>query len=120
MRKFVTLFMMLMLSGVLAFAQNRVVTGRVIDDRGTPVPYATISEVGKNNAVTADENGNYTITVGQNSRLTISSAGFTDQTVAAQSVVNVTLAQGDSQLQEVVVTAQGIGRRPKDTWLFCW
>jgi TonB-linked SusC/RagA family outer membrane protein len=114
MKKILTLFIMLMLSGVLAFAQSRVVTGRVIDDRGTPVQYATITEVGKNNAVTADANGNYTITVGQNSRLVISSAGFREQTLPAQSVVNVTLIQGDSQLQEVVVTAQGIRRRPKE------
>ena len=79
MRKILTLFIMLMLIGVLAFAQSRVVTGRVIDDRGTPVPYATIIEVGKNNAVTADANGNFTITAGQNSRLTIPSSGLTYQ-----------------------------------------
>lgn len=114
MRKFLSLFVILCFSTATVFAQTRKVTGRVIDDRGTPVPYATVMEAGKNNGTQTDENGNYTITVGLNSRLTISAAGFSSQTVAVKDVVNVSLAPGNSELQEVIVTAQGIRRRPKE------
>ena len=61
MRRFLTLFAMLMLSAVFAFAQNRVVTGKVTDEAGSPVPFATVTQAGTKNAVTADANGNYFI-----------------------------------------------------------
>lgn len=114
MRKIASLLTMLLLC-VIVFAQTRVVTGRVLDDKGTPVPYATISENGTNNAVQADGNGNFTIKVGQNAKLTISSTGFITQTLPVSgNVVNVSLSQGNSQLEEVIVTAQGIKRKPKE------
>ncbi len=65
-----------MLFNALAFAQTRTVTGRVTDDKGNPVPFATITEVGTNKATQANENGEYTITIGANSRLSVSSTGF--------------------------------------------
>ena len=52
---------MLMLSGVLAFAQTHTVSGTVKDDAGAPVPFATVTESGTKNATTADANGNFTI-----------------------------------------------------------
>ncbi len=114
MRKIASTLSMLFLFSMLAMAQTRTVTGRVLDEKGNPVPYATITEAGTNNATQADANGNYTISVNQNSRLTISASGFTAQTLTAGNVTNVSLVQGNSQLDEVVVTAQGIRRRPRE------
>ena len=42
MTRILSLFVMFMLFGVLAFAQNRVVTGKVIDKDGNAVPFASI------------------------------------------------------------------------------
>ncbi len=57
------LMTMLFLSVYFCYGQGgRVVTGSVIDSVG-PVPYATISEVARNNNVTADAQGKFTITL---------------------------------------------------------
>ena len=114
MRKIVPLITMLLLFAVLAFAQTRTVTGTVRDDRGTPIPFATVTEVGTNKAVTADANGNFTITVAENARLTISATGYTAQDVTSANATSISLVRGEGQLDEVVVTAQGIRRKAKE------
>jgi len=107
MRKFLSLFTVLMLSGILAFAQNRVVSGKVTDDSNNPVPFATITETGKKNAVTADENGNFNINITAD-RLTVTAAGHTAQTVTVTgNTAAVTLPRSGGQLEAVVVTALG-------------
>jgi TonB-linked SusC/RagA family outer membrane protein len=115
MRKIASLLTMLMLFSVLAFAQTRAVTGQVKDAQGNPVPFATVTEVGSRNAVQADANGNFSITVKDNARLSFSATGYTAQTVGVDQVATLALARNDNQLQEVVVTsALGIRRQPKE------
>ena len=114
MRKFTSLLSVLMLICGLAFGQNRTVTGTVTDESGAPVPFATITETSTRNATTADANGNFTITIRQNSRLTITATGFTPLALSTVGVTQtVTLKRGEGQLQEVVVTAMGITRQKK-------
>jgi TonB-linked SusC/RagA family outer membrane protein len=108
MRKIASLLMMLMLCSILAFAQTRTVTGKVTDASGAPIPFATITEAGTNNATQADANGNYSINIRSNARLTISATGHATQTVTPSgNAQNVALAVGANNLQEVVVTAAG-------------
>ncbi|HMI77800.1 MAG TPA: carboxypeptidase-like regulatory domain-containing protein, partial [Ferruginibacter sp.] len=76
MRRFLSLFTMLMLCGVLAFAQSRVVSGKVTDATGNPVPFATVKIKGKTTGLSADNNGAYTIRVNNGDVLQISGAGF--------------------------------------------
>ncbi|MGN6166383.1 MAG: carboxypeptidase-like regulatory domain-containing protein, partial [Flavisolibacter sp.] len=105
MRKIVSLLTVLMLFCALAYAQTRTVTGVVRDERGTPVPFATITETGTKKATTADVNGKYSITIGPNSSLTITSSGFQNLTVKPSGMnQDVSLKSNDTQLQEVVVT----------------
>lgn len=105
MRKIGSLLTMLILSSVLAFAQTRTVTGVVRDEKGDPIPFATVTEAGTRNAVQADANGNFTIKVGDNSRLAVSATGFSAQTISVTgNTANFSLTRSDSQLQEVVVT----------------
>ena len=42
MRKFLSLLAVLVLLGSLAFSQSEVVTGKVTDQAGQPIPFATI------------------------------------------------------------------------------
>ena len=108
MRKTASLLMMLMLFCALAFAQTRTVTGQVRDDKGDPIPFATITEVGTNNATQADVNGRFSITVRDNASLSVSSTGFAAQTVnASGNVSSITLTRSAGELSEVVVTAAG-------------
>jgi TonB-linked SusC/RagA family outer membrane protein len=119
MRRFLSLFTMLMLCGVLAFAQNRVVSGKITDIDGNPVSFATIKIKGSNLGLSADANGAYTIKVKTGDVLVISAASFKDLElpVGTQTVVNAVLEKGvTSDLKEVVVTgAFGIKRTGRST-----
>lgn len=117
MRKFASLLSMSMLVCTLAFGQARQITGQVRDAQGNPVPFASVTEVGTRNTVSADANGNFTIRVGNNAnRLSISATGYQAQTVPfTGNVANLTLQQKNEELGAVVVTTGlGIRRQPKE------
>lgn len=108
MRKITSLFSVLMLLCALAYGQNRVVTGKVTDDKGNPLPYASITETGTNRGTTANINGIFTITISQKGRLTISAAGYQPRTASPNgNILNLSLSPGDVSMQEVVVTSAG-------------
>jgi TonB-linked SusC/RagA family outer membrane protein len=112
MRKFTSLLALFMLCSVLAFAQNRTVTGVVRDDKGEIVPFATVTEAGTQNAVRADANGNFSINLRQGNQLTFSATGYQPQTISVTgNTATVSLVRGEGQLQEVVVTALGVRRQ---------
>ena len=109
MRKLASLLSVLMLLCTFALAQTRTVTGRVLDEKGEAIPFATIVESGTNNASKADANGLFTIKIKEGSELIVSSAGYNSRSVAPGTattgtfVVNLTTKQ--AELKEVVVTA---------------
>jgi TonB-linked SusC/RagA family outer membrane protein len=119
MRRFLSLFTMLMLCGVLAFAQSRVVSGKVTDTDGNPVSFATIKIKGLTVGLSADANGAYSIKVKTGDVLVISGASFKtlELPVGTLSVVNAVLEKGTtSELKEVVVTgAFGTKRAARST-----
>ena len=53
MRRFLSLFTVLMLSGVLAFSQGRVVTGTITDDKGAPAEGASVKIKGSKSGTSA-------------------------------------------------------------------
>ena len=117
MRRFLSLFTMLMLCGVLAFAQSRVVSGKVTDTDGNPVSFATIKIKGSPTGLSADANGAYSIKVNAGDVLVISGASFTtvEVPVGTQSIINSVMEKSaTSELKEVVVTGgYGIKRSLK-------
>jgi TonB-linked SusC/RagA family outer membrane protein len=118
MRRFLSLFTMLMLCGVLAFAQGRVVTGKVTDMDGNPVSFASVNIKGTNTGVSADANGAYSIRVTPTDVLVISAASFKtiEVPVGTQSVLNTVLEAGGVDIKEVVVTsAFGIKRAARSS-----
>ncbi len=110
MKKNVTLASVLMFFCALAYGQIRNVTGIVRDDKGELVPFATVTEAGRKNAVQADASGSFLIKVADNARLVISASGYQAQTIAGTEAASIKLVRGDGQLQEVVVTALGVAR----------
>ena len=118
MRRFLSLFTMLMLCGVLAFAQNRVVSGKVTDKDGNPVPFSTIKIKGSNVGTQADANGAFAIKVKDGTVLEISSSGYTtvDVNVGTRSAITqvLELSGTTNRLTEVVVTAMGVKRQAKE------
>ncbi len=99
------------LSALIMFGQNRTVTGKVTNAEGRPVPFATVTLKGTSTAVSADENGNYTIQAPANAILVFSSTGFqsSEVNIGNDTIVNSTLS-GQGAMAEVVVTALGIRR----------
>lgn len=93
---------------LMAWSQNRTVSGRVTDAQGKAVPYASVVIKGSTTGVSADENGNFTIQAPPNAVLVISAAGFqgAEINIGDRTTVNSTLTS-QSALTEVVVTALG-------------
>ena len=105
-----------MLCGVLAFAQNRVVSGKVTDTDGKPVPYATVKIKGGSVGLPADANGAFSSKVKDGDVLEISSASFEMQRITIRNTtgaVNVQLKAAVS-MEGVVVTGYGIKRQAKE------
>jgi TonB-linked SusC/RagA family outer membrane protein len=115
MRRILTLFIMLMLIGVLAFSQNRQVTGIVTDDKGVPIENASVRVKGSKTGVAADANGNFRISVSPGATLIFSGVGITPREVAVgnQSTIDVSLVRSGTELTNVVVTSLGIRREKK-------
>ena len=99
------------LSALIMFGQSRTVTGKVTGADGKPIPFATVTVKGTSTAVSADENGNFSIQAPANAVLVFSSTGYQTSEVntGSQTTVNSTLS-GQGAMAEVVVTALGIRR----------
>jgi len=85
------------------FATSQV-TGKVLGADGTPITGVNVVEKGTSNGAISDFDGNYEINAASNSTLVFSYVGYETQEVAVsnQSVVNVTLQDGSS-LDEVIL-----------------
>ena len=119
MRKFgVFLIGALILCGQL-FAQTKSVSGRVLDEKGNPVPNASIQVKGSSLGTATSNTGEFQITVPQSATtLVVSSVNFAAQEVAISGgTIDVTLKSGTSNLQEVVVVAYGTQRKTNVTGL---
>jgi TonB-linked SusC/RagA family outer membrane protein len=118
MRRFLALFAVLMLSGVFASAQEKTISGRVIDQSGNPVPFATVIVQRTNNGVASDANGKFILKANQGDKLKISAAGMktSEVTVGSSNFLNIELQIDQLALQEVVVTgAFGIKKDERTT-----
>ena len=99
--------MMSFLAITLAVGQQTI-TGSVSDEDGAPLPGASVVEVGTNNGVVADFNGNFSISVADDASLSVSFLGYLTQVIAVgnSTTIDVVLSEG-GQLDEVVVTGYG-------------
>jgi TonB-linked SusC/RagA family outer membrane protein len=117
MRKILSLLIALTLSCV-ALAQNRQIKGRITDEKGDPIPFASIKVKKTKIGTTADEGGNFKLEVPQNAVLEISAAGAETREIAASTAgdeLNVSLTRTSNELQTVVVTTSlGIKRQAKE------
>ncbi|HVU56980.1 MAG TPA: SusC/RagA family TonB-linked outer membrane protein [Puia sp.] len=98
------------------FSQSRTITGKVVDAGGNPVAGASISVKQTSLGVFSDAEGNFKITVESGAVLTISSVGFTSQTLKASELESngrIRLTEDITHLDEVVVTglATSVKRR---------
>ncbi|NOT51534.1 MAG: SusC/RagA family TonB-linked outer membrane protein [Chitinophagaceae bacterium] len=116
MRKIASLFTMLMLFSALAFGQSRTITGTVTNEKGEPVPGATVVIKGTKTGVPADNNGQFRILAKTGDVLLATSTGMesAEVTVGAASTVSMTMKTISTTGTEVVVTALGVSRQAKE------
>lgn len=108
--------MSLVLCSVLAMAQSRVITGRVIDESGAGVGGASVNIKGSTSGVSADAAGNFRINARTGDILVITATnyGATELTVGAESNYSISIARQAALIDEVVVTALGVQRQAKE------
>ncbi len=114
MRKFVTLALCVIMSLSLAMAQNRTVTGKVMDEAGTPLQGASVMIKGAKSAVLSQANGTFSIQVPASAKtLVISYVGSeaTEITLGTQSSYTVSLKKKVDPLEEVVVTGYQVRKK---------
>lgn len=118
MRKILFLFLCLSLSITTIIAQERPVTGTVIDADGLSLMGAAVIEVGNPaNGVTTDLDGKFTINVKNGGAIEVSYIGYITQqiNVVGGSNVSVTLVADTEILDEVVVIGYGTQKRSSMT-----
>ena len=115
MRKLLLAGIMLVL-GSYAYAQNVNVTGKVTADDGSVLPGVSVVVKGTNLGVQTDAGGIYKISAKKGASLLFSFIGFESQTVVIgnSTTVDITLKSDAAQLNEVVVTAQGIRKNLRE------
>lgn len=90
-------------------------TGNVTDDTGSPLPGATVIEIGSSNGVITDFDGGFTLSVsGPEATILVSYLGFDSVQILASDFgdqTNISLTESASALDEIVIT--GYGRQVK-------
>ncbi|MGI8638116.1 MAG: SusC/RagA family TonB-linked outer membrane protein [Segetibacter sp.] len=113
----VLVILLLLITGIpAAFAQNRVITGKITDSNGQPIVGATVAGKGTQLGTQTNSEGVFSISVPNGvQRLVISSIGFTSQEmpISGKSNISLSLQTATNQLNEVVVTALGVERSRK-------
>ena len=107
MKKLFSIILLAILSWA-AIAQNRTVTGTVSDERGVPMPGATL--VAGNNYAIADDKGRFSLQARQGEEVTVSFLGYEDYTftVSGTAAVNIhMIPSADTMLNESVAIGYG-------------
>ncbi len=108
-KRLVSLLMGMFLVAAPAFAQQKIVTGKVTSEQGTPLPDVTVIVKGTSIRTSTNAEGNYSIRAepGQVLQFRAIGAAPVERAVAAEDFVNVQLMRVATSLNAVVVTALG-------------
>jgi hypothetical protein len=103
---------------VSAFAQTKVVTGKVTDENGAPVSNVSVFVKNTNTGTTTKADGTYSITLSQAvKQISFSAVEYNSAnlTIPANNVLNVKLTASDNNLSDVVVVAYGTTKKSNFT-----
>ena len=110
------LFLKIFLLSLMIHGQQKTITGTVTDQSSLPLPGASVLVKGSTLGTQTDFDGNYSINAKTGDVLIFSYIGqkTVEKTIGASNTINVTLLEDAQALEEVVVTALGIERKPKE------
>tara|TARA_R110002096_G_scaffold234356_11_gene424419 strand:- start:2787 stop:5879 length:3093 start_codon:yes stop_codon:yes gene_type:complete len=100
--------------GLSLHAQEREITGQVVDEQGVPLVGASVIQKGTNNGAQTDFDGNFSITLRDESNVFIVSfLGFktVEKTLSQQNNIIITLIEDNESLDEVVIVGYTAVRR---------
>ena len=105
---------------MLAFRpiHSHTIIGNITDDKGTPIPSATVMLKGSSQGTTSNAKGVYTISISKSTgTLVFSAVGFESKQVSInrRSTINVSLKTAGTQMQEVVVVGYGTAKKKNVT-----
>lgn len=108
------LLLLLIVSATSAFAQ-RVIKGKITDDKGSPLEGASITVKGSNTGTYADANGNYTLNIGGNQAvLIVSFVGYDVKEIntGSKATIDISLLPDKAtNLSDVVVVGFGTQKK---------
>jgi TonB-linked SusC/RagA family outer membrane protein len=116
MRKMLFLMVMSLFTVIVASAQSRVISGTVKDEKGEPVPFASILVKGTKTGVAADATGAFKINAKTGDVLVISAVNFKtiEEKVGSANVMNPSLTKMESTAEVVVTTSLGQSSKKKE------
>ena len=102
----------LFLFSAFIYAQEKSITGSVVDEAGLPIIGATIIVKGTTKGTTTNFDGNFTINASSEDTLVISSLGYDTKEIVVGNQSNITVSlKEDNQLDEIVVVAYGTQKK---------
>ncbi|WP_432221630.1 SusC/RagA family TonB-linked outer membrane protein [Flavobacterium sp. TMP13] len=112
-RKLILSFLLIIGTSSTLLAQIKVVTGKVTDDKGIPIPGVNIVIKKTNKSTTGDFDGNYRMEAQKGDVLVFAFLGFNNRelTVGTEAIMNATLTENTEKLNEVVVVGYGSMRK---------
>ncbi|MEP3374564.1 MAG: von Willebrand factor type A domain-containing protein [Maribacter dokdonensis] len=107
------IFLFFLLNSVLLLSQQIKISGTVSDNKGNPLPGASVIEKGTSNGTQTDFEGHYSLTVSKGAKLVFSYIGCENFIVRVkdETVIDVSLEEDFQALEEVVVVSYGIQKR---------
>lgn len=116
MRKILLLMQALLLLTPALFAQKNI-SGKILDDQGSPIPFASITLKDKSKGAITDAEGNFSLpNIPDGSVIIVTSQGYLSKQITVSTGMNwiISMQPAVNQLKEVVVTtALGVSRSKK-------
>lgn len=96
-----------------AFAQQKTITGTVIDATGEPLIGVNVSVKGTTIGIITDIDGKYTLEVPTKATLVFSYIGYRTQelSIGNQTAINITMQEDTQNIDEVVVVGYGVQKK---------
>lgn len=88
---------------------ERMVSGKIADENGNPVPFASVRVKGTSMGIATDANGSYSLKIRSMAVMIISAAGFKEAEipVGTQAVLNIIMEKSGAEPGKVVVVMAG-------------
>ena len=118
MRRLLFFMLGMLLISAQLLAQNRTITGKVTDDKGNPIPNASITIKNSNLGTATNPQGIFTLSVPTKTQsIIISSVGMGEKEIrlTSENSYSVSLSASSNSMQEVVIVGYGSQRRSETT-----